>query len=207
MKQTAFEIEVPFFCGFYESVLLNSDTLYNELHDMGLDYYQEHFNDNTLTFDDLDLDYEEYKKDCCVEFIKAFLEQEEVPSFVEDIEFLELVSPKFYNYSTDKLYAKLSVMPDWRNKVLEFMRDNKEWVSNMLEKDFKRRSGFMSFYSDTFEEWYNVFSTKEDDDIDAIYAGTIIKYMMLCQNKEVWENILLDTLENIYVNDYIKVIK
>lgn len=207
MKQSSIKIEIPFFCGFYESILLNSDTLYNELHDMGLDYYQEQFNDNTLTFDDLDIDYEEYKNDCCAEFIKAFLEQEEVPSFVEGIEFLKLASPKFYNYSTDKLYAKVSITSDWRDKVLEFMRDNKEWIIKMLENDFKSRSGYISFYPDTFEDWYNVFSTKEDDDIDVIYGGTIIKYMMLRQNEEVGRNILFDTLENIYVNDYIKIVK
>ena len=58
-----------------------------------------------VTSDDFDIEWDEYRKDCCKEYIESFLEC--CPDFVESAEYSELVSPAYYNFETDKLYANV----------------------------------------------------------------------------------------------------
>ena len=157
-KKLEIEINIPFFCGFYESPLYNSDTLYYEV-DENLDEYKEMFGDD-VTSDDFDIEWDEYRKDCCKEYIESFLEC--CPDFVESAEYSELVSPAYYNFETDKLYANVVLSEDWREKILSFMETNKDWVAEKIKKDWTSYDGFLSFMDNTYEDWLNRFKTEED---------------------------------------------
>lgn len=207
MNNNSFEIQLPLFAGFYESVLYNSDTLYNEVHNEdSLEYYRELFNDDTLVEDDLEIDLPRYKKDVCEAFVSLFSEY--CTDVVCNMEFLELTSPHDYNGNSDKLYVKVTFNDDWRNKMLSFMDENKAELHEIIRRDWSDVDGFWSFLPNSFNQWYKNIQTNTRPDVRII--ANMLGYMV---SKEIKDNNLnenepyfvlnVGALDNIYINEYI----
>lgn len=192
-----FEIQLPFFCGFYESPLYNSDTLYMETND-DIDYYKERFEDETLTPDDLDIDFARYTKACCEAFCTEFYHSS--PKIVKSLDLVEMTSPNYYNFETGKVYAKVVLEDDWREQVKYFMDANKEWLTNRIRQEWSSRDGFWSFLSNDYNEWCEFL---QEDDTDERYLSEIIKYMMYLDNKDIYNDLIYGVLDSIYVGEYI----
>lgn len=193
-----FEIRLPFFCGFYESPFYNCDTLYWETTDEEMEYWRDKFDDETLTADDLDIDFPRFKKECAEEFIGVF--EYCCPNFIKKIEFSEIVSPRYYNFETDKLYVNVEFEEDWRDKIKSFMDDNKEWLTNRIKEDWTSCDGFNSFMDNTYDGWYKEL---QKDDADTRYIGVMIGYIMEVENENIYYDLITDTLEDFYVSEYI----
>lgn len=79
MKKS-FEIRLPFFCGFYDSPLYNSDILYWETTEDEMEYWREKFNDETLTADGLDIDFPRFKEECAKVYMEMFFNNADCPN-------------------------------------------------------------------------------------------------------------------------------
>jgi hypothetical protein len=198
MENKSIEIRLPFFDGFYESVYYSSDTVYDDFESYKDDYKQTYGND--ITADDFDIDFDGYKKEVCEKFTEVFANY--APSFVENTEFSEMTSPMYYNFETDKIYANITLSEDWREKVLDFMREKKDWLSKKIQKDWTSCDGFMSFMENTYKEWLDRFEDTEEE-IDPRYLSTIIEYMMLDECKDIRYCIAEEVLSDVYVGNYI----
>ena len=200
-QQTIFTIELPFFPGFYESFLYNSDMVWYEFNDKGnLAQYRDYFGDNTLTEDDLDIDFDQYTDDVSKSFVRMFYCCDECPDFIEDMKFNELVSPKYYNYSTDRLYVDIKLTDDWKKKVFAFMDENEEWLSKRIASDWTSYDGFCSFMSNELCQWREEFEKPEPDER---YIEYIIRYMMYKQNKNISDELSCDVLGEICISSYV----
>lgn len=194
-----FEIQLPFFCGFYESPLLNSDTIYYVTEsEEDMDYYKELFDDETLTADDLGIDFDNYTKACCEAFCMEFYHSS--PNIIKSLEFVKMTSPNYYNFETDKVYAKVVLEDDWRNQVKEFMESNKEWLTKRIYQEWSSRDGFWSYLSNDYNDWCVIL---QENDTDERYLSEIIKYMMLVENNEIREDLIYNTMDNVYIGEYI----
>lgn len=219
-------IELPFFPGFYESDLENSDTSYWAIKEE-LEYYQnEYCSDGRgdesdkdfyaqLTEDDLDFNYKDYEKDVREAWVDAF--RSRVPDFVLSVGDVDMTSPKYYNYETDRLWADVELSEDWQDKVRAFMDENKDWLRDRIKKDWTSYDGFDSYMSNNFDD----LSHDEDEDtwdIDrswywhlfsgqsrklACYISTIIGYMMYHENSHLRDDLIMDALEDIYAGSYV----
>lgn len=200
-----FEIRLPFFCGFYESPLYNGDTLYWETYEEdSMEYYRERFDDEALTAEDLDIDFPRFKEECAKAYMDVFFNNADCPNFIKSMEFSDIVSPHYYNFETDKLYVNVELAEDWRNDVKSFMEDNKEWLTERIKNEWSDRDGFWSFMDNTYDYWYNEF---QKDEIDERYLGVMIGYMMLVANPNIYNDLVCDTLESVYIGEYIINIK
>ena len=195
-----FEIRLPFFCGFYESPLYNSDTLYWETTEDEMEYWRERFDDETLTADDLDIDFPRFKEECAKEYMDVFFNNADCPDFIKSMEFSEIVSPRYYNFETDKLYVNVEFEEDWRDKVKTFMDENKEWLTERIKEEWSSRDGFCSFMDNTYDGWYEEL---QKDDADERYIGVMIGYIMELANKDIYDELITDTLEDFYIGEYI----
>lgn len=195
-----FEIQLPFFCGFYESPLYNSDTLYWETTEDEMEYWRDRFDDETLTADDLDIDFPRFKKECAEAYMYAFFNNADCPDFIKSMEFSEVVSPRYYNFETDKLFVNVEFEEDWRDKIKSFMDDNKEWLTERIREDWTSRDGFASFMDNTYNGWYEEL---QKDDADERYIGVMIGYIMEVANKDIYDDLITDTLEDFYISEYI----
>lgn len=201
MSKNKFNIELPFFCGYYESPLYNSDTLYWETNDEdNMEWYRECFGED-ITADDLDIDFTRYKEDCNKAFAQCFEAQS--PEFVEQVEFTDMVSPRYYNYATDKIYADVTLSDNWREVMLNFIKENKEWLIKRIAEDWTSCDGFMSFMDNYYDAWLTRFENDTDEEFDVRYLSTMIGYMMYKNDKDIHAHLIEDTLEDFYVSEYI----
>lgn len=218
-----FNIQLPFFPGFYESDLKNCDTAYWALKEE-LEYYQRDYAyDNPeeqaiyaqLTEDDLDFDDDRYEEDVRNAWVEAF--RDRLPEFVLSLENVEMTSPRFYNFETDRLWADVELKDGWEDDVREFMLENADWLRERIKEDWTSYDGFASFMSNNFDDlshdegedgwsrdksWYwHLFSGQSDR--WECYISTIIGYMMLRENKEIRNDLVMDALEDIYAGSYV----
>jgi hypothetical protein len=200
-----FNIELPFFPGFYESDLENSDTSYWAIKEE-LEYYQNDYAyDNPdeqaiytqLTKDDLEFDYAEYEKDVRDAWVKSF--RSRVPEFVLSVEDVEMTSPKYYNFETDRVWADVELRDDWMDAVREFMVENADWLRDRIKEDWTSYDGFWSFVPnnvDKFEyEYYNKGERHKDMLIDIMLEWYFLEYID-------FYDVLNDTLEEDYMRIY-----
>lgn len=201
-------IELPFFPGFYESDLLNSDTSYWAIKEE-VEYYQHEYCDygpgneedkpiyEQITEDDLDFDYKEYEKDVIDGFVSGW--HEFAPEIVEGVEFTDMSSPRYYNFDTDRIYADVDLRDDWKEVMRAFIKDNYEWLKDRIKKDWTSYDGFMSFMENDIEEWsYYLF-----EELDERYISTMLGYMMYRANSNVRNELVMFALEDIYAGSYV----
>lgn len=143
------EIELPF-SGFYES-----------LHDQALeDAIEQHFSYDYDKDEDKELgeDYDKARWDADINwaeiyknYAKAYTE-EFGHEFNLDLEFVELSSPKYYNFSTDRIFAK--VPKEQIDAIFKEVIAHPDWAEYIKER-FTSYDGFSSNYSNDAndDEW------------------------------------------------------
>lgn len=134
--------------GFYESILYNSDTeyYYNKDHEYEEDFTEKKIKDfngfkNTTTRRIVD------------EVISPLLTKD--ASIIDSVKFKEVVSPREYNFQTDKILMEINV--DYQ-KLKDLILSNEEMKSgfdNYLKKHFTSRDGFVSFVANNITEYFN----------------------------------------------------
>ena len=202
MRKKSFLIELPLFCGFYESPFLNADTLHYEVcEEESMEYYKECFGED-ITEDDLDFDYPSLKEDLCKEYCKTFYNyiQAFVPDFMLSCEFSGMTSPKEYNYVTNKLYANVDFADDWQGTIRDFFEENEDWLRERIHDDWTSSDGFWSFMDNNYDVWIKELTSEEPDER---YITEALKYIMYMHDKNVQRHIISDTLLDFNYGTYV----
>ena len=203
-----FNIQIPFFPGFYESDLMNSDTSYWAIKEE-LEYYQRDYCEygpgepeekplyEQLTEDDLDFRYSDYEHDVAENFLEAW--KYYAPEIVENAENPQIDSPRYYNFRNDELFADVELREDWQDVMRHFIAENYDWLQNRVHEDWTSYDGFMSFMDNDLDEWpAHLF-----DEQDVRYISTMLAYMMYRENKEIRNDLVMIALEDIYAGSYV----
>lgn len=142
-------IELPF-AGFYESI---HDSNIDRAIEDGFNYNYETDEDKEITDEEgeatymADVDWGAIRHEYCKNFVEAFGNR-----FGLHLTFDELTSPQFYNFSTDRLFAK--VPREEIDKIRKEVEAHKDYPEYIRER-FTSRDGFWSNYSADVgtEEW------------------------------------------------------
>ena len=192
-----FEIECLGFHGFYESQFYNSDSEYYAVR-YDFDYLQDKYGKD-VTYDDFDLDFKSYTKDMCEEFVKAYLNN--TPYFIENLEFTEMVSPKYYNFTTDRVFAKATLADDWQEQLIQIMLDNEEYFTNEIKEHHTSRDGFCSFMENTFSYW---IAELKKDEPNFLYVSYAIYYAMKLDDENLYVTLVDEAMEgDVYIEAYL----
>lgn len=218
-----FNIQLPFFPGFYESDLKNCDTAYWALKEE-LEYYQkEYAYDNPdeqaiyaqLTEDDLDFDDDRYEEDVRNAWVESF--RGYLPEFVLSLENVEMTSPRYYNFETDRLWGDVELRDDWKDVIRKFMEENSDWLRERIKDEWTSYDGFMSFMSNNFDDlshdededywkgeksWYWHLFSGQSDRFEC-YLSTMIGYIMYREDKDIRDHLVMDALEDVYAGFYV----
>jgi hypothetical protein len=191
-------IELPFFPGFYESDLENSDTPYWAIKEE-LQYYQEECDTpcKELTENDLDFDYKGYEEAVREGWVDGF--RERMPEMVLSLENVEMTSPRYYNFETDRLWADVELRDDWMDEMRHFIAYNYDWLKERIHEDWTSYDGFMSFMENDVDKWEEHLFQEQD----GLYISTMIGYMMYRENKEIRNDLVMDALEDVYASSYV----
>lgn len=196
------EIQIPFW-GFYESI-----------HDSNIDQaVDDAFNYDYETGEEIELDYKFYDAKFMADIDWSAIHKGYAKAYTEafgerfdlDLEFVELTSPREYNFSTDRIFAKVPI--EQINKIRKEVEAHEKYPEYIKER-FTSYDGFISFYSNDYngEEW-----TREV--LDECQYGVILDfYLEKVYQDENWQAFLMDDFRGNggmdgLVNDAVEAIK
>lgn len=179
-------IQIPF-DGFYESI--SGDNLYDTM--LGYSYE----GDEEIEFIE---PTEEQRKKATIDYCEIYLES--LNEWVLDniglslgLQFDSLVSPKFYNFQTDRLFAKISkdVVKSLYNEV------SLHFLGLEIKECFTPRDGFIPFYSNDVKDWIN----KDVNSLDEIELGVLLSALLREYNFNV-NDFATSLCDNSTISDY-----
>lgn len=162
------------FPGFYESCLYNSDMLYcmteNDEDGKEWDFVEPN-------------GYAEYEKEVskrCVDDIMDLMEDNDA---ITKMELKELNSPKYYNFTTDKLCCEIEVDMD---KIREWCyKTKKEEFAKYLYDNYTSCSGFISLVPNNLVD----FKEDEERNTDVMIDFYILTHLYTPSYCEGWERL------------------
>lgn len=140
-------VQIPF-SGFYESihsVRIDQaiESHYNYDYDTGMD-----IEIPVETYDAIfmaNVDHKAIDTEYCQEYVDAFNNELDM-----NFKFLELTSPKEYNFSTDKIYTTVN-RNEFNTKIRSVVESLPEWTQSVKD-NYTSYDGFHSFYSNNIND-------------------------------------------------------
>ena len=179
--------DLPAFYGYYGSIFDGCDTT------IEFDYINETRIENGLleleNDNDIIWDYTTYYSelnlkitDCVYSFLWEL-------DLVKSIEFVKLISPKFYNFTNDRIECIIDVNV---KEVKKYINDNLHSFELYLIGNFKSRDGFNSFYEYRLDHWLN--KMKSFKNLDHIEVHALLDF--ICQIED------FDFVSSLYAGMY-----
>lgn len=155
------EVELPF-QGYYNSFL---SSMLDHKEEYERQYLEEYLKSETVDRILSHIDWEEMRNQLSKKYVRYYFERFQRNLYEADIEVLnfeekywdapfEMTSPKYYNYSTDRLFIKMEKID--LLKLLKQVKNSPTWKKKFEERissKFTSYDGFMSHYANTLEEW------------------------------------------------------
>lgn len=162
------------FSGFYESIhSWRLDDLLNVGEDSDLSSVER---DKRIDAMDWKFEMENYAK----QYVKQISKMLGI-----ELEFIELNSPREYNFTTDRIFAKIK--PEDVKKLIAEV--DSAIIEKLVEEKFTSRSGFISHYANSYADW-------DKDNLDHNQIGTIIEASLIESDGDSWEDW---TIEHLYI--------
>lgn len=180
---------LPIFPGFYETWYSFNEENYLEAEN------QEREEKNKIEFDDLEVDEDQYENDISIKFCEVIAKNLE--NFVYSIEFENIYSPKEYNFSTDSINCIIEPKTD---EIKNFINTNKGKFSEYLKKKYTSYDGFISHYSNNFDEWQK--DTNNFTKYNSHNLGSILEFIhsiLEIEEIDIYYNVTDDIWEGNYI--------
>ena len=163
-------IELPVFNGFY-GTFFECDCEENEI-------------EEGQKYEDYNFDYADYHErvsKACVSAVETKLNE---INFKCTLTFIELISPKFYNYTNDCIKCEIDFkFSDLQTLIKECDREGQSPLyyefEAFLEENFKSRSGFTSFYEYDVNTWVNEYLRKKYKNLDLCLSNFLTFYLSM----------------------------
>lgn len=168
-----------FYCSIYDDII--NDIIYSEIEE---GYLNENEADK-IDYSNLHLQLSEHIFYCILELLN-----DEFNLFADNnyIKFDGLYSPKYYNYSNDKIEAICS--PEIYLKLLNCFEKNEDFI-NYVNEASKTRSGFISFYE-------GINEIKKEP---SIFLEYLFKWFVLDEYRNKLINFSTDNIHEIIYNN------
>lgn len=166
------EYEVPGFWGFYNSGYVEeSDLIWTFLDDPNSlpDEAEEAVEDFFGSEMDYSID-KEYMNNVGEVYTKKFDEamKDILPSW-KGSTFVEIESPKSYNFTTDRCFAKTVIDDAVAGDIKEYIESNKAAFDKFISDRFRARDGFIPFYSNDPEKWTKALTEMDYNELSAVF--------------------------------------
>jgi hypothetical protein len=183
---------LPIFEGFYNTIWsFNYDNLI-----YSINQERKEKNLEPIEFDNLNIDYKQYEIDIAKKYCEVLTDI--LSDYIENIEFENIYYPKTYNFSSDSVNVKIT--PKIAN-ITSFIYSHKEKFSDYLKNKYTSCSGFISHYSNNFQDWETDTVGFTDFNIDGHRLGSVLEFIFSIVSNT--ENIYCDVKENNYEDNYL----
>ena len=198
------EATTNLFYGFYESIYLNSDEIYyyeiEELEELETRLNQELENNFYIVYEWSDQERTEYFNTVGVTFmdnmkyvINYYIPEEikQKDYYELEIEYQGIYSPKYYNYTTDKIGYKIKTNEKTMQELKKYIL-NLQGAKQYIFKRSKSYDGFISFLSNDIDYWKT-----EPIETDENYIGALIDMLLKLNDEYITIYLNMETLEDI----------
>lgn len=195
MKQESeLEFEVPGFWGFYESNYVYSGDLeymffndYDSLDKKTKELYQK--------FIDYEMDWQidqDFIENVCKAYVDAFNNtMSEVLPHWNPAEFNLCCMPKYYNYESDRCFAKSVFSDDVVSDIELYLKNHRDNFIEYIRKRFTSCDGYFSNYSNRIEDWDIPLNKMDYNEL-----GAVIHFIMKDSGIDI-DSINCDALEQL----------
>lgn len=142
-----------------------------------------------ITYDDVECEFSSWYLETAKPITNTLEEILKDLGLFSEIEFVEIDSPKFYNFRTDRIFVEADYNSTSGAKIRRYINANKEAFEEWLVAHHKSRDGFASFYPHTFDSWLD--DTNYFTEPDHIHLTSILNFILT----EIEE---LNEVEDIY---------
>ena len=164
-------IDLPLFTGYYSNPLYDVQRVEDDVIE-----YLEIENDILLTGEDIDkieFKYKDYYNSISKNLCKSVENLLFDLNIVTDIKFVKLVSPKYYNYTNDRIVVDINFNTETYNTILDYLKENKEAFKEYLKDNYSSYDGFISFLSNDYEVWMHEYLKVGNEDIETCLSGVL----------------------------------
>lgn len=161
-KNTVIEGYLPVFQGFYETIFSCTED----------EHICEH---EDLEYDKLEFDYKDYHLRVAKSCVDSL--QEQVKTLDLKVEFVKVVSPKFYNYTNDEIDCKFTLGENTLNNLIEYCKDNKKEFKEFLKDNFTSRSGFISYLETSSKKWFKEYLKESNKYFELAFTQILEFYL------------------------------
>jgi len=203
-KETTVIVNLPFFPGFYESMLsgIMDSAVESEAYNLreqeeSQECYPESYWPDALRLDHSDLwahvNYSDAYRDIAQDYCQAFdvWAQDNLATPANAFAFESMTSPREYNFTTDRLFVTvpLSVM-ETLCKGIDVAK-----LESTIKARHSSRDGFISFYDNDLETWQDKISDGLEN-LDHNELGTILSAAIAphVDNESDWQWQLCESL-------------
>lgn len=170
------ETYLPIFSGFYNTIWQPDE----EQEISWINEQREEKGFEPITYDDCNwdnTDYEQRIAEGCAKYIHAILQKE---GLIKKGIYQSLYSPREYNFRNDSINVEIVLTKANEKKILSILKENSEAFAKYLKDTYTSYSGFISFHSNTIEE----FMTEDGNPLEHKHKlGSILEFIL----KEVFE--------------------
>ena len=187
------------FAGFYDSIWSPDDDIYYECVGENLE------EDVDFTFD-----YKQYQDDIC----KAYTEVWELwmQEFISDdieLEFVEVVSPRYYNFENDSCRVKIRLTQAAEDAIIAKIGKHRDHIAKWIKENHTSNEGFSSNLSDDIDQWPSRLFNNEET-FQPAYLFSMLYYIVKAEFIRIGESENLEyeaygcICENIDITSYMK---
>ena len=146
------------------------------------------------------VDYSAYENQVAKNFTDCIESEikERFPELVKSIKFEKIVSPKYYNFSTDSIDIEVDI--DFEKLISLFLADKQS--AEYIKKRYASYDGFMSHYENNLDDWLK--TVKEDK---AHKTGAMLEFLLKGLEPIDLYYAVMDSICNIEYIDYNKLIE
>ena len=198
------EATTSLFYGFYNSIFLDDGLIYEyemeELTELETKLNQELETNFYINYEWSDHERNRYFNTVGAEFIEnmEYLINYYIPEEMKqqdyyklDIEYIGVYSPKYYNYTTDKIDYIIKTNKQTMQELKKYILDL-QGAEQYIFKRFSSYDGFISFLSNNIEYWKT-----EPIETDELYTGALIDMLLNLNNENIMEDLNIETMDNI----------
>ena len=131
------------FVGFYDSIWEPDTEIYYECERTGQE------EDVDFTFD-----YKQYQNDICKAYTEVWeLWMQEFISEDIELEFVEVVSPRYYNFENDSCRVKIRLTQAAEDAIIAKIGKHRDQIANWIKENHTSYDGFSSNLSNEIDQW------------------------------------------------------
>jgi hypothetical protein len=167
---------LPIFTGFYGSFF---EDYLNHLEEMEYEYLAE----NGIQDEQPEFDYQTFYKDCSYEMMYKVCELLTDLDLIDNYYFVELRSPREYNFQNDKIIVDYVLTEINVFKIKNYLFRNYGAFKRYINENYTSYDGFISFHSNNADEWVALFSECVNDEHK---LGSILNFIL--ENEDTSEH-------------------